>query len=279
MPHSLSEILDPVVLVAFEGWNDAADAATDLLKHITSHYESEVLFEIDGEEYYDFTVQRPTLVRPTTDDPAHIEWPSTRVLTVRLPDRDLVVVMGPEPNCRWRGFVQSVVSALRSAEPSLVIVLGAMLTDSPHSRPLPVWSSTENTRLSREYGITASEYEGLIGVTGVLADACERAGLPVVSVWASVPHYVASTPTPKATLALLNRVESLMDVTLEQGELPELARAWERGVNELTGEDPDVAEYVAQLEAHTEESDLPQASGESIAADFQRYLRRRNQQD
>ncbi|MPM51930.1 hypothetical protein SDC9_98682 [bioreactor metagenome] len=150
-----------------------------------------------------------------------------------------------------------------------------MLTDSPHSRPLPVTGNTSDTGLAKSLGLEPSGYEGPTGITGVLGDACHRAGLREVSLWASVPHYVAAPPNPKATLALLARLEDLLDVALRLDDLPELARAWQRGVDELAAEDTEISEYIESLEAQQDETGLPQATGDSIAREFERYLRRR----
>jgi predicted ATP-grasp superfamily ATP-dependent carboligase len=157
-----------------------------------------------------------------------------------------------------------------------VFVLGALLADTPHTRPVPVTTTTRDVALMETYGIGESTYEGPTGIVGVMADLLARSGLPTLSVWAAIPHYVSHPPCPKATLAILSQLERLLDVPLDFGELPELARAWERGVNELAAEDSEVAEYVAQLEEQQDAAELPEASGDAIAAEFERYLKRRN---
>lgn len=267
----------PVVVAAFEGWNDAADAATAVIDHLSDAYPGEVVFELDSEDYYDYQIVRPRVV--STEQGREIIWPATSVTVAHLPERDVILVAGPEPNLHWQRFCSSLVSAFRSFEPELVILLGAMLTDSPHSRPLPVTGTTSDPGLARALGLEASNYEGPTGITGVLADSCRRAGLREVSLWASVPHYVASPPNPKATLALLSRVEDLLETALELEDLPELARAWQRGVDELAAEDTEISEYIESLEAQQDENELPQATGDSIAAEFERYLRRRGKTD
>ena len=210
-----------------------------------------------------------------TDDGREVVWPSASVRVAHLPERDVLLVSGPEPNLHWQRFCSTLVSAFRSFEPEMVILLGAMLTDSPHSRPLPVTGNTSDTGLAKSLGLEPSGYEGPTGITGVLGDACHRAGLREVSLWASVPHYVAAPPNPKATLALLARLEDLLDVALRLDDLPELARAWQRGVDELAAEDTEISEYIESLEAQQDETGLPQATGDSIAREFERYLRRR----
>ena len=263
----------PVVVVAFEGWNDAADAATAVVEHLAETYPTEIVFEIDSDDYYDYQIVRPRVVE--TDDGREVVWPSASVRVAHLPERDVLLVSGPEPNLHWQRFCGTLVSAFRSFEPEMVILLGAMLTDSPHSRPLPVTGNTSDTGLAKSLGLEPSGYEGPTGITGVLGDACHRAGLREVSLWASVPHYVAAPPNPKATLALLARLEDLLDVALRLDDLPELARAWQRGVDELAAEDTEISEYIESLEAQQDETGLPQATGDSIAREFERYLRRR----
>ena len=265
----------PVVVGAFVGWNDAADAATAVIDHIASRFPTRLILELDSDDYYDYQMVRPQVVNG--DDGREIVWPTTSVSVSHLPGRDVVLLKGPEPNLHWQRFCTSLVSAFRSLEPELVILLGAMLTDSPHSRPLPVTAASGDKALARALGLESSSYEGPTGITGVLGDACRRAGLREISLWASVPHYVAAPPNPKATLALLSRVEDLLDTALELDDLPELARAWTRGVDELAAEDTEISEYIESLEAQQDENELPQATGDSIAAEFERYLRRRGQ--
>ncbi len=263
----------PVVVAAFEGWNDAADAATAVIDHLATAYPTELIFELDSDDYYDYQIVRPRV----TNGPEgrEIIWPATSVSVAHLPTRDVILVNGPEPNMHWQRFCQALVSAFRSIEPELVLLLGAMLTDSPHSRPLPVTGTTSDPGLAASLGLESSNYEGPTGITGVLGDYCRRAGLRSVSLWASVPHYVASPPNPKATLALLARVEDVLEVAIEVDDLPELARAWQRGVDELAAEDTEISDYIETLEAKQDESELPQATGDVIAAEFERYLRRR----
>lgn len=273
-PISLRTLRRPVVIAAFEGWNDASEVATDVIEHLSDTYGGEVAFTIDGEDYYDFQMNRP-MVTLAGGTERVLSWPETRISVARLDARDLVLIEGPEPNLRWRAYASAVVSVLRTVQPEVVVFLGAMLTDAPHSRPVPVSGTAHDADSAARLGLEVSTYEGPTGITGVLSEACRAAGFDVASLWASVPHYVANPPNPKATLALLTRVEDLLDQTLEVGDLPELAKAWERGVDELAGEDPDVADYIAGLEAQRDESELPEATGDAIAAEFQRYLRRR----
>lgn len=248
----------PVVVVAFSGWNDAGDAATGVVDHLVDLSDAEFAFALDPQDHYDLTANRPVLVRQP-DGTRSIEWPTTEVLVGKLPGRHLVLVNGPEPTFRWNAFAASLVSAFRTIGPERVVVLGAMLADAPHSRPVPI--SEDGT-----------DYEGPTGITGVVAAACRDVGLATTSLWASVPHYVSDAPSPKVTLALLGRVEDLLDQTLDARDLPHQAAVWEGHVNDLVGEDPDIAEYVRGLESRHDEA---AETGEQIALEFERYLRRR----
>jgi predicted ATP-grasp superfamily ATP-dependent carboligase len=191
-------------------------------------------------------------------------------------ERDVVLVRGLEPNMRWRGFCAELISILTVLDVEIVVALGALLADTPHTRPVPVSGTSSHPGLAAQLGLEHSRYEGPTGIVGVLQDACERAHVAYVSFWAAVPHYVHQPPCPKATIALLRRVEDLLDVPVPLGDLPEEARAWERQVDELAAEDADVAEYVASLEEREPEEDLPEASGEAIAKEFERFLRRQD---
>ena len=171
---------------------------------------------------------------------------------------------------------RSATGRERRAGTRRVLLVGALLADNPHTRPIPVSATADDPELARRLGLTASDYEGPTGIAGVAADALQRAGIDVLSVWASIPHYVGQSTCPKGTLALLSRIEDLLDVTFDVGDLPELARAWERGVDELAQQDSDVAEYVRTLEEAKDATDLPEASGDAIAREFERYLRRRS---
>lgn len=258
VPSPLRDLRRPVVLFAFSGWNDAGDAATGVVDHLSEGYDTDFAFSIEPDDYYDFTSTRPVLV--LDDDGARsLQWATTEVLVAHLPGRDLVLINGPEPNLRWKAFCASIISVLRSVRPERVITMGAMLADAPHSRPVPI---SEN----------GSDYEGPTGIVGVLAAACVDAGFTVSSLWASVPHYVAEPPNPKATLALLGRVEDLIDETLEVRDLPQESSVWEGHVNDLVADDPDITDYVAGLE---QRYDAAEATGDEIALQFERYLRRR----
>jgi proteasome assembly chaperone (PAC2) family protein len=270
----LKELRNPAVVAAFGGWNDAGEAASGVIDHLAEAYEARLEFSLDPEEYYDFQVNRPTArMRKPTE--RVIEWPTTEVLVAELPERDVVLIGGPEPNYHWRDYTARLMSLLRTVKPELVVLLGALLTDTPHSRPVPVSATASNPRVAEELGLDLSTYEGPTGILGVLAQECDQLGLSVVSLWASVPHYVAEPPNPKAALALVTRLEDILNTPLETGELPEDAETWETQVNELVADDPDIANYIAALEERRDE-ETPTATGDTIAAEFERYLRRRN---
>jgi proteasome assembly chaperone (PAC2) family protein len=177
---------------------------------------------------------------------------------------------------RWRSFCEDLLGVANELGVRSAVTLGALLADSPHTRPVQVIGTTSSPELSERLGLVRSRYEGPTGIVGVFTEACAQAGMSAVSFWAQVPHYVAQPPCPKATLALLRRIEDLLDVTIPLGDMPEAARAWERGVDRLAEEDSEVAEYVRSLEEREDATDLPEATGEAIARDFERYLRRRD---
>jgi PAC2 family len=267
-----------VAIAAFEGWNDAAEAASGLVNHLGIAWASAPIAAIDPDDFYDFQVNRPVIdvVGGKTE---RLVWPTTRLSLARAAatglSRDVVLVHGVEPNMRWRGFTDELIAGFTELGVEMVILIGALLADSPHTRPVPVQVSGSTQQLLRGVGSEPVDYKGSSGIVGVLQYTCAAADIPTVSLWASVPHYVAQSPSPKVTLALLRGVEDLLDVSLPQAELPEEARAWERGVDELAQQDSDVAEYVRTLEEAKDATDLPEASGDAIAREFERYLRRR----
>ncbi|WP_306809358.1 PAC2 family protein [Nocardioides carbamazepini] len=277
--ETIPELVRPVVIAAFEGWNDAAESATAVVDHLMKVWDAKVVAAIDPEEYYDFQVNRPTV---GIDDSGFrkLTWPSTHIAVASPPDldRDVILVRGIEPNMRWRQFTDEILETIDELGAELFVTLGALLSDSPHTRPIPVSGSTTEADLMDRLVLEQSTYEGPTGIVGVLQDACARIDIPAVSYWAAVPHYVAQPPCPKATLALLTRLEDLLEIPMPLGELPDEARAWERGVDELAEEDEDIAEYVRSLEESRDTADLPEASGEAIAREFERYLKRRGEE-
>jgi proteasome assembly chaperone (PAC2) family protein len=277
--EGVPELIDPVMVAAFEGWNDAGDAASSAVAHLEREWKGEVFAALDAEDYYDFQVNRPTVW--LDGGTRRITWPTTRLSVVRVDGpspRDLVLIRGIEPSMRWRSFCNEIMGFAHELGVEMVVILGALLGDTPHTRPVPVTAVTSDPDLARSMNLEESRYEGPTGIVGILQEACTHAGIPTVSLWAAVPHYVSQPPNPKATLALLNRLEDLIDLRIPTGELGEDARAWQLGVDQLAAEDSEVAEYVQSLEEARDTAELPEASGEAIAREFERYLRRRDGQ-
>ncbi|WP_040160850.1 PAC2 family protein [Mobilicoccus massiliensis] len=273
--EDLPELRRPIVVAAFEGWNDAGEAASSVIAHLADVWGAEAVAAVDPEDYYDFQVNRPR-VGPH-EGIRRITWPTTRILLARDTgfDHDVLLVQGIEPSMRWRAFVIELLTLAHEVDAELLVCLGALLADVPHTRPCPVFTTAEDPELIERYGLEESTYEGHTGILGVLADAAHQSDLPCVSSWVSVPHYAGGHNSPKATLALLNALESLLDLALPHGDLEDLSRAWERGVDELAGSDEEIGEYVQALESAQDTADRPEASGDAIAAEFERYLRRR----
>ena len=258
-----------------------------MVNHLGIAWQATPIGAVDPEEFYDFQVNRP-VIEIEDGHTKRLIWPTTRISLARahpadgsVPptglSRDVILVHGIEPNMRWRAFSEQLVHSLESLGVELVILLGALLADAPHTRPVPVSVGSSNAKLASEVaggGVSRVDYKGPTGIIGVLQHTCTGAGLPTVSLWAQVPHYVAQPPSPKATLALLRGVEDILDAPLPLADLPEEARAWERGVDELAQQDSEVADYVRTLEEAKDAMDLPEASGDAIAREFERYFRR-----
>jgi hypothetical protein len=274
----IGPLTSPVAIAGFEGWNDAGEAASGVVNHLGIAWQATPIGAIDPEDFYDFQVNRPVI----DIEDGHIQrliWPTTRISLARaepsgLP-RDIVLVHGIEPNMRWRAFCDEVVNGLVDLGVELVIVLGALLAESAHTRPVPVTVGASSSALVADAGLVKVDYKGPTGIVGVMQHVCTGVGIATVSLWAQVPHYVAQPPSPKATLALLRSVEDILDLPLPLADLQEEARAWERGVDELAASDAEVAEYVRTLEEAKDATELPEASGDAIAREFERYLRRR----
>jgi proteasome assembly chaperone (PAC2) family protein len=268
---------NPVMVAAFEGWNDAGEAATASVEHLIDVWSATQFAELDPEEYHDFQVNRP-LVSVDEDGTREITWPTTRLYWAKPSrgDRDVILIRGIEPSMRWRRYVNELLGHAQNASVTTLVTLGALLADVPHTRPIPVSTTSEDPGFLERLALEPSRYEGPTGIVGVFQDFAQKAGLPGMSLWAAVPHYVGQSPSPKATLALLRRVEEILDVTVPLGSLDEDSRAWEHGVDELAEEDGEIGEYVRQLEEAKDTADLPEASGEAIALEFERYLRRRD---
>jgi proteasome assembly chaperone (PAC2) family protein len=277
IPDPAPTLINPVMVAAFSGWNDAADAATGAVEHLENAWSATPLASVDPEDYYDFQVNRP-IISVGDGELRSVEWPTTHVSLATPPGlgRDVLLVRGLEPSMRWRSYCDEIVGWAKKLGVQRVVTLGAMLADTPHTRPVPCRAVAADASTAARVGVEVSRYEGPTGILSVLLTAMTAAGLDAISVWAAVPHYVAQPPCPKATLALLHQVEDYCGVAVPLGDLAEEARAWQHGVDELAAEDSDVAEYVRRLEEQQEATELPEASGEAIAREFERYLRRRD---
>jgi proteasome assembly chaperone (PAC2) family protein len=270
----------PVLIAAFEGWNDAADAASGAARYLRDHWSARPFADVDPEEFYDFSSTRPQ-VRLAEGLTREIVWPANQLSAASLPGErhDVVVLLGVEPQLRWRTFCTTLIEVATDLGVEMVLTLGALLADVAHSRPVRVTGTGADAELVRRLGLQRSRYEGPTGIVGVLHDACGRAGVPSASLWAAVPHYVAATPSPKATLALVQRTSKLLATPLTTTDLEIAAAAYERQVSEVVSSDEDVAAYVSQLEAQADagvdEDDLP--TGDALAAELEAFLRQRDE--
>lgn len=269
-------IPDAMMLAAFEGWNDAGNAASSAILHLREHWHSTTERTLDPEQYHDFQVNRP-VVETTPEGTREISWPTTSIAVAHgvLTGRRIVLVHGIEPSMHWRRYCAEIIASAKDLQVTTLVTLGALLADVPHTRPVPVSVTSDDPVVQASLDIESNDYEGPIGIVGVLQDAATTAGLRSISMWAAVPHYVAHPPAPKATIALLAQIEEFVGEPIELGTLSEDAQAWQHGVDRLAAEDSDIAEYVSQLEEAKDTAELPEASGEAIAREFERYLRRR----
>src|SRR5579864_6644612 len=239
----------PALVCAFKGWNDAADAASTALTFVGSTLGARRFAKIDPEEFYDFQSARPQ-VQLIDGETRQIVWPAVEIYEARVPraPRDLILLVGTEPSMRWRTFCKIVVELAEALGTQLVVTLGALLADVPHTRPVAVTGLSSDPALVARLGLAPSSYEGPTGIVGILHAACQQAGLPSASLWAAVPHYIAATPNPKAALALVRKLEGLVGVAVDASELESAAADYERQVNVAVQSDPDVQAFVERLE-------------------------------
>ena len=263
------------LIVAFEGWNDAGEAASSAVRGIRDQLGLVPFVELEPEDYFDFQFNRPLIAFDDNGDRV-ITWPSVVLSGAVDHEPGIHVLLGSEPSRGWKTFTEEVLDAISVAGIDRIVFLGSMLADVPHTRPISVFASSENPAIREEFELERSSYEGPVGIISVLADAAERAGIPTVSIWASVPHYVHNAPSPKATLALVQRLENFIALEVERGSLVEDADAWEKGIDALAGEDDDMSAYIEQLEQARDTVDSPEASGDAIAEEFEKYLRKRD---
>src|SRR5437868_2607366 len=272
----------PVLIAAFRGWNDGAQGASLAGGYLAKEWQARRFADIDPEEFFDFQATRPhvALVDGLT---RRIDWPENAFYHARPEGlgRDAVLLLGVEPNLRWRAFSSLVVDFAQELGIELLITLGALLADVPHTRAAPVTGSASDEELVEQLGLSASRYEGPTGIVGVLHDVCGKSGIPSASLWAAVPHYVSLTPSPRGALALCERLGQVLGIQIEAGELEEAARNYEEQVSEAVASDEETAAYVDDLERRSDQlddaTDLP--SGDALAAELTRFLKERDEED
>jgi proteasome assembly chaperone (PAC2) family protein len=283
--HQIPLLREPVMVIAFSGWNDAAEAASGAVEHLLSGWRDknddvipELIANVESEDFYDFQVNRPVV---TIDDSEirSITWPSTCVFGMAIPsmDRDLVIVTGVEPSMKWKSFTSDLLDLADDLEVSLIVSLGSLLADTPHTRPITVTATGSHPSIANRLGVSVSKYEGPTGILGIIQDGCMRRGIDAISLWAAVPHYASNAPSPKATLALINTLEEFLNIKIPLSDLPDKSDAWEREVNDLAADDSEIADYVKALEESKDAAELPEVSGDTIAKEFERYLRRQQE--
>lgn len=285
-----------ILLVAFEGWTDAGDAASEALRLIIREAELEPVDSIPTEEFHDYTFVRP-IVRRDDDGKRTLSWPETLFLAPTKPSQQasiaedagfdmvenvegsLYALLGIEPNRNWQYFSQTVIDLVERYDIDSIVFLGAMLADVPHTRSTPVHVTSEDDELRAQLDVQRSEYEGPAGIMTLLSIDAAAVGVPSVSIWASVPHYVHSAPVPKATVALLDKLAEIIDYAPPLGDLPQQVREWESGVSEFASQDDDMRAYIDMLEERRDTVDSPKASGEALAKEFERFLQQRREND
>lgn len=283
-----------LLVVAFEGWNDAGEAASGAVRLLTEQVQAAPIKVLDAEMYFDFQYNRP-VVSQDDDGARTLSWPDATIFgpaadaaerVALAADAELNVsgsnvgnlylLLGTEPSRNWKSFTAEIIDTALTEDISAVVFLGAMLADVPHTRPISIFVTSENAEVRAELDVERSNYEGPVGILSVIGQAAEKVGIPTLSIWASVPHYVHNAPSPKAMLALIDKVEEVIDVVIARGDLVDEAAAWQIGIDALAGEDEEMAAYIQQLEQARDTVDSPEASGEAIATEFEKYLRKRN---
>jgi proteasome assembly chaperone (PAC2) family protein len=272
----------PILICSFRGWNDAAAAASTALTTVGEAFDSELVAEVDAEDFFDFQATRPTIVL-SEGQARRIDWPHNNLIAVRIPaaERDLVLLDGTEPNLRWRTFSETIATAADALGVEMVITLGALVAEVSHTLPVPITGLASDEKLVEELDLQRSSYEGPTGIVGVVHDCCRQVGMSSASLWAAVPHYVAAVPNPKAALALLRRLEGLTGIAVDATELEEETSSYEEQIDRAIAANPEIEELVDRIEAEQSEQldgpeDLP--SADSIARDFQQFLRQQGDQ-
>jgi proteasome assembly chaperone (PAC2) family protein len=273
------ELRSPVLVCAFAGWNDAASAATTAIEAVAAALDSEVVARLDPEDFYDFQVNRPT-IRLVEGRTRHIDWPANTMVTAIAPgaERDLILMSGVEPNLRWRSYSTAILDAAQRMGVEMLVSLGALIADVAHTRPVPITGLATDQELVEKLNLSRSNYEGPTGIVGVLHDQCRERGISSASLWAAIPHYVAAVPNPKAALALLRRLEGMTGIAIEASELEDAMDRFESQIDRAVAANPEIEELVRRLEAEqADEVELPGdvPSGDTLAREFQRFLRQR----
>ncbi len=275
------ELRSPILVCAFAGWNDAASAASAALEAVASGLDSEVAARLDPEEFYDFQVNRPT-IRLVDGRTREVDWPANTMVTAKATgaERDLVLLSGVEPNLRWRTYSAAILDAAERLGVEMLVSLGALIADVAHTRPVPITGLATDDELVERLNLSRSNYEGPTGIVGVLHDQCRERGISSASLWAAIPHYVAAVPNPKAALALVRRLEAVTGIALEASELEDAMERFEGQIDRAVAANPEIQELVQRLESQqADELELPQdmPSGDTLARDFQRFLRQRGE--
>lgn len=266
------ELRRPVLLAAFEGWNDAGDAATAAVSFLHDRWDARIFADIDPEDFFDFTATRPRVELDESEE-RRIVWPATEVSAAPVPgtDRDVVLLRGVEPQLRWRTFCGQIIALAEALRVELVVTLGALLAEVPHSRPVSVFGASYDDAMVEELGLSISRYQGPTGIVGVLHTACRDGGIPSASLWAAVPTYVPGAPSPKAALALLERTATLLGTELDTTSLELASASYESQVSELVQEDEETADYVAGLEVRYDEEEFTDPT--TLVEQVERFLR------
>ena len=272
----LNELNNPVIITAFEGWNDAGEAATTAVKYFQDRFSAIKVGAIESEEFFDFTISRPVIEIP--DEHREIIWPATEILIAKMFDskHDLVIIVGHEPQLRWRTFTEQVIGVASLIESHMVVTLGSLLTDIPHSRPVKVFGSSDDSELAKRLNLPPSTYEGPTGIVGVINSVLREKEIPSMSLWAGVPSYVSGAHSPKAALALVERLADVLEIGISCTDLEIASAAYERQINELVAEDMDTAEYVNQLEEdfdHNSEVNEEDSNPELLVSEVEDFLR------
>jgi proteasome assembly chaperone (PAC2) family protein len=260
----------PVLIAAFDGWNDAGDAATWAVRHLDQRWDAQHFAEIDPEEFFDFASVRPVV--ELDGDSRQLHWPANH-LSAAIEPRPVILLQGIEPQLRWRTFTDQVIAVAKQYDVSMVVTLGALLTETPHTRPVTIYGGSDDPELRERLHLEQSSYEGPTGIVGVLNQAAQEAGIPSASLWAAVPNYVSGAASPKAALALIERLQDLLNVAINATDLEIAASAYERQITELVSEDDETSEYVNTLEAQYDEGELTEPDPEALVEQVEQFLR------